>query len=334
MKKPLFSLPAALALVGLMLTGCGKDDPVASTDDPNDQLYGSAQTDEQFFRLYGENDEYFKADDLAMNDGDQPQSMDDDSLGKLMTPIRPLRWARHIRNFNRSMQLDSVTADSLAYVTITKTWTGVLLIAAAYSDTSTTPDTVIQKPFTTVSKKRIIFKRIGRDRVIWRNWRPVAVSLIAGGTSTSSDIALTQVKMNFFDNNGTPDSIVVTDPLNTFLRFKRVFDIQVKDVPEIESGRRVRLQVTLVSADSDTDHVVLRYGFSPDRQHRRRIRLALVSETFDGTNYVRIYERGFNMHFKRGVFSAAIDATTHGTLFDDSAAVASSFWGVPYMVTR
>ncbi len=333
MKNPLFILFAAIAIVGMLLTGCSKDDPVSADVDPNDQLYGSAQTDQQYFQMYAQNDTYFQSDDLAMNDGDQPQPLDDDQLGKVLTPIRPLRWARSIRNFTRNVALDSVTADSLAYVTVTKTWTGVLLISATYSDTAHTPDTLLQKPFTTVSKKRIIFKRIGRNPVIWRNWKPVAISLIAGGTTSSSNIALVQLKLNF-PNNGTPDSIVVTDPLNTFLRFKRVFDIQTKDIPDIESGRRVRLQATVVSADPDTDHVVLRYGFSPDRLHRRRIRLFLVSETFDGSNYTRVYERAFDMHVKRGVFSAAVDATTHGTLFDDSADVASSFWGVPYMVTR
>jgi hypothetical protein len=323
-----------LPLVGLSLTGCSDDSAVnPEQQDPNDQLYGAAATDQQFFQMYAENDSYSQSDELAMNDGEEPLPMDDYELGKVTTPIRPLRWARFIRNFNRQVQLDSVTADSLSYLTVTKTWVGSLLIAATYSDTGRVPDTVIRKPFTTVSKKRFIFRRIGNTAVIWRNWRPVAVSLIAGGTESSDAINITQLKLRF-DRNGVPDSVIVTDPVNTFLRIPRVNDIRNTEVPDIAGGHRSLLQVTLTSTDPDTDHVALRFGFTRDGLHRHRIRLHLVSETFDGSVYTRVYERPFMMHMARGVFALGVDATTHGTMFDDAAPVSNSFWGVPYLVTR
>ena len=331
--KKLLSLLVLLPLVGLLIADCSKDDGVSPAVDPNDQLYGAAQTDQQFFEMYAENDEYFTTDETTMNDGDQPQSLDDLSIGKLTTPIRPLRWARFIRTFNRHVTLDSVTADSLAYLTVTKAWQGVLLIAAAYDDTSAVPDTVIRKPFTSEAKKRFIFKRIANTNVRWRNWRPVAISLIDGGTTSSSAIAITQLKL-LFDRTGVPDSIVVTDPNSTFLRFRRIFDVQAREIPDIQGGHEVTMQVTVVSADPDTDHVALRYGFSRDGLHRRRIRLQLVSESFDGSVYTRVYQRSYVMHFRRGVFSAAVDAITHSTMFDAAAPVATSFWGIPYVVTQ
>lgn len=331
--KKLSVLLFVVPLVGLMLAGCSKDDGVSSPQDPNDQLYGSAQTDQQFFELYAQNDEYSTADETSMNDGDQPQSLDDLAIGKVTTPVRPLRWARFIRTFNRQVTLDSVTADSLAYLTVTKTWQGVLLIAATYDDTSSVPDTVLRKPFTSQAKKRVIFKRIANTSVRWRNWRPVAISLIEGGTTSSSAISITQAKL-LFERAGVRDSIVVTDPNSTFLRFRRIFDVQAQEIPDILGGQEVTLQVTVVSADPDTDHVVLRYGFSRDGLHRRRVRLHLVSESFDGSVYTRVYQRTYTMHFFRGVFCAAIDASTHSTMFDDAAPVATSFWGIPYVVTQ
>jgi hypothetical protein len=323
-----------LVLAGFFLSGCSSDsivDPPAV--DPNDQLYGGAATDQQFFQMYVENDEFFRSDDLTMNDGEEPLPFDDYSLGKVTTPIRPLRWARFIRSFNREVVVDSITADSLSYLTVTKTWQGSLIIAATYSDTGRVPDTVIRKPFTTVSKKRFIFHRIASNPVIWRNWRPMAISLIAGGTTSSDAIAITELKLRF-DRNGVPDSIVVTDPVNTFLRIPRPNVPQPREVPDIAGGRPVLLQVTLTSADPDTDHVALRFGFSPDGRHRHRIRLHMVSETFNGSVFTRVYERPFVMHMQQGRFAASVDAATHSTMFDDAAPVSNSFWGVPYVVTR
>jgi hypothetical protein len=331
--KQLAAFLVLLPLAGLLIAGCSKDDGVSPAADPNDQLYGAAQTDQQFFELFAANNEYSTTDEMTMNDGDQPQSLDDLSIGRLMTGIRPLRWARFIRTFSRQVVLDSLTRDSLAYLTVTKTWQGSLLIAATYNDTSSVPDTVIRKPFTSEARKRLIFKRIANTSVRWRNWRPVAISLIDGGTTSSAAIAITQLKL-VFDRSGVPDSIVVTDPNSTFLRFHGIFDLQAREVPDIQGGHEVTTSVTVVSTDPDTDHVVLRYGFSRDGLHRRRIRLHLVSESFGGSAYTRVYQRRYVMHFVRGVFSSAVDASTHGTMFDDLAPVATSFWGVPYVVTQ
>lgn len=332
MKRHLLLL-VLIPMIGLLLAGCAKDDAVSPPLDPNDQLYGSAQTDDQFFTLYVQNDEYFRTDEMTMNDGEEPVGFDDVAIGKTLTPIRPLRWARAIRSVTRQVTRDSSTSDSLVYLTVTKTWTGVLVIAASYDDTSTVPDTVIRKPFTTQSTKRFIFRRISDDRIVWRRWRAAAVSLIDGGTTSSSAIDLTQLKL-FFERNGVPDSIVVTDPNATFIRFWRFRPGPGHDLPDIVGGRPVRIQVTVVSTDPDTDHVVLRHGYSFDGMRRRRIRLQLVSEQFDGSVYTRVYERSFMMHFRRGVFSAVVDAMTHGTLFDDTADVSTSFWGAPYVVTQ
>ncbi len=324
----MFKLSGLFLLCGFILAGCSKDEIITPGIDPNDQLYGSAQNDQQFFELFAQHDDFFRNDDVAMNDGPNPAPFDDEIIGT-MTEIHPIRWSRFIRNIQRSVQLDSISADSLAYVTVTRTFTGVLVILARYD--STTVDTV-RKDFSSQTKKRIIFRRVASDPVIWRNWRPVAISLIEGGTTSSDAINLAQLKL-VFNNEGVRDSIVVHDPLSTFFRVRRNRDINGTDVPDFAGGQEARLFATVVSASPDTDLVVLRYGFAPDGR-RRRIRLHLISESFDGTNYTRVYTRIFNMHFHRGVFAAAVDAMTRETLFDDTAPVSTSFWGVPYVVTR
>ncbi|MGA9115928.1 MAG: hypothetical protein WB626_04055 [Bacteroidota bacterium] len=333
MKQPFLFAAAALAAVLLILPGCSKDETTAPVTDPEDQLYGSAQTDQQFFQLFAQNDEFFATDDITMDDGEQPLPMGDDILPRALTPIHPFRWARFIRTFSRNVSLDSVTVDSLAYLRITKTWEGTLFIAASYSDTATTPDTVIRKPFSTTSQKRFIFKRIGAGAVIWRNWRRIAVSLVAGGTTGGTDIALNALTL-VVDRNGSRDSVTVTDPLATFRRFRILNQPQPNPVLEIDGGREVTVRVTLTSADPDTDIVLLRYGYTPDRLHRHRVRMFLREQTLNGSTWTRVYERAFLMHFRRGVFTATVDAHTHSTLFDDQAAVACSFWGMPYRVLQ
>lgn len=336
MKRNWLSFLLLVGVLGMFVAGCKTEDPVGPVQDPEDQLYGAAQTDQQFFQLYAENSEFFRTDDITLNDGEQPEPLDDFSLGKeSLTPIRPLRWGRFIRSVNRTVTVDSITVDSLAYITVTKTLQGTFIIAATYSDSSTVPDTVIRKPFTSVAKKRFIFKRVGADRIIHRNWKPVAVSLNEGGTVSSSNIDIASLKL-LFERNGQADSIVVTDPLSTFLRFRQIREVGGHEIPDLVASRPVVLSVTLTSNDTAPDHVIVRYGYSLDRMHRRRIRLQMVSESFDpGTQlYTRVFARRFEMHFKRGVFSATVDAMTHGTLFEDDDPVATSFWGIPYMVTR
>jgi hypothetical protein len=62
--------------------------------------------------------------------------------------------------------------------------------------------------------------------------------------------------------------------------------------------------------------------------------MRLVSETFDVATgkYIRVFEIPFIAHPHRGYFHAGVDAMTKGTLFDDAAPYAVSWWGVPYRV--
>lgn len=129
------------------------------------------------------------------------------------------------------------------------------------------------------------------------------------------------------------DSIVVRDPALFLLRYRwlRVSAGGERDVPKLVAGTRVRLCVTVVSASPDPEVVSLRYGF--DEFHARRLQMLYTggTENVDGT-FTRVFEIAWPVHFHVGFFHAGVDAMTRGTLFDDGALYAVSWWGFLYRV--
>jgi len=102
-------------------------------------------------------------------------------------------------------------------------------------------------------------------------------------------------------------------------------------VPELLEGQQLTMRVTVRSASADTDLVALRFGC--DQLHKRRARMHFVSEEDNGDGtFTRTYERTWTVPPVPGFFHVAVDAMTHGTVFDDAEPYAVSWWGVPYRV--
>ncbi|MEE9288654.1 MAG: hypothetical protein V3U69_03585 [Bacteroidota bacterium] len=301
-------------LAALVMIGC---------DDQDSEIITPVfDTEEDYFRSVISNDPFFASEEATLNDGAALPPDYNDSMGKINTEIFPLRFGRLIESINRNVEFERFD-DTLVVATVTMTITGQFLIAAAYSDTSAVPDTLIEKPFTSTALRKIKFFRIGRFREHHRNWVFKAISLVEGGTD-SDEIQIKELKLEFPSGN----SIVVTSPTDFFL----YFDLPFFPIPIFRPDSEVRLRVTLTSDSPETDMVVLRYGAGRTGLRRHRIRLKLVSETQVGDSYERVYELTWNIHFHLGKFNAHVDAVTHGTLFDDTAPVSTSFWGVPYIV--
>jgi hypothetical protein len=222
--------------------------------------------------------------------------------------------------------------DTISVALVEKTINGTFNIRAV----KTTGDTAtITKPFTDQSKRNIIFKRVSRDtKRYWLNWVPVASSLVEGGTAAPNNL-IDITKIDFFLPDGS--TISIADPQKYYMRYRwlRLYAGGQTDVPEYTSGQPVKLEVTLTSARADTDLVVLRYGFSA--MSARRARLNLKSQVNNGNGtYTRVYEVSrtapLTMHLNTGYFQMGIDAMTKATVYDDAAAYAVSWWGIPYRV--
>lgn len=311
------------AAMGLAVSACDRNE--VNPDDIAPPGVGSSEI--SAIKYYAANDEFVKNDEQTFTDR-EIQPTDYGTFGKIQANITPLRWGRFVNRVVTNVDVDILPGDTIAIAHVHKNISGILRILALDAN----GDTVrLQKTFSDSANRNLIFKRVARDsRRYWGNWVPVATSLVEGGTQAPNDfITLTQLDL-ILPNN---DTITVTDPLNTYLRYRWMHRYQGGDgdVPELEPSRRVIVRATLVSASSDTDLVALRFGAGV--LHMRRARMQLVSEVNNGNNtYTRVYQTAMIVHAHRGFFHAGVDAMTRETLFDDSAPYSVSWWGMPYRV--
>jgi hypothetical protein len=327
-------IAAGVVAASLFLAGCSDDDGVT---DPLNQPPAGVTSEQAAISYFALNDGFSTNTELTMDDGEL-QPAEYGLTGKVAADITPIRFGRFIRSVTRNVEVGYEPGDSVAEALVTKDIRGVFRIRgiAGSGDTVT-----VEKEFHDRAQKRIVFRRVDRDSVrYWRNWVPVASSLVAGGTvEPNDDISI--LKSELFLPNG--DTVTVTDPLSTMLRYRwqpppppggGMTDSMHRErppVPELLEGQQLTMRVTVRSASADTDLVALRFGC--DQLHKRRARMRFVSgqDNGDGT-FTRVYERTWTVPPAPGFFHVAVDAMTRGTVFDDAEPYAVSWWGVPYRV--
>ena len=245
-----------------------------------------------------------------------------DFLGKTEEAIYPFRVGHRMRLVSKNLNINF--QDTIAYGTLTKTFEGVLFIAASYDPNASEPDTVIEKPFTAVITRNLIFKKIANTNHPFRNWRLVAISLPEGGTQ-SPNIDIT--KLTIFLPDG--DTIVIESPNEYFLRR---WDRWWRQIPIIRRGESVLLRVELFSAYEEEDFVTLTYGADRRGDHRVKRLFELISSTPVGDGFEKVYEQTFTAHHFPGHYHAIINAMPRQVIFDDSTPVEAEAWGIPYFV--
>ena len=222
------------------------------------------------------------------------------------------------RNLNITFQ------DTIAYGTLTKTFEGLLLIAATYDSNGTEPDTIIEKPFTAVVTRNIIFKKIAHTQFPMQNWVIAAISLPEGGTQ-SPNIDL--MKLTAYLPNG--NTIQVDSPNDYYVSWRFGW---WRQIPILHRGESVMLRVELYSAYEEEDFVTLTYGANRFHNHRAKKIFELVSSTPSGNGWEKVYEQTYTTHQFPGFYHAVINAMPRQVVFDDATPVESEAWGIPYLV--
>jgi len=325
------TFPCVLAFAALLvLPGCTKDDSIV---DPLNQPPAGVNDEEAAIRYLALADEFSSNTEITMNDGEMYPA-EYGTVGKISADVTPLRFGRFIRSVTRTVEVTFESGDSAAVALVTKDIYGVFRIRGINGNDDTV---TVEKEFHDRSMKRVLFRRIAHDTDRWwRNWIPVGTSLVEGGTvEPNDDIEIRMVEL--FLPSG--DTIVVTDPLAHFLRYRWERQMGMTDsaghdrppVPELTDGQQLTMRVTVVSASADTDLVALRFGCNAFHRHRLRMRIVSEEDNGDGT-WTRSYERMWGVPPDRGFFHVAVDAMTHGTIFDDTEPYSVSWWGVPYRV--
>ena len=238
-------------------------------------------------------------------------------LPTLDAPIEPGFWFRLIRSHERRYVVEITEPDTLTRVAHVKIIDRLL----GTFNVITRPDTIdgeivrgdwIKKPLADTSVRKAVFVRkrcvAGDDeradaedghRDGWTRWRLRAVS----GAEITSDEGSRQI-LSVRIQSGDVD-VTVTDPLELKIR------AELLRLPPA-----VPVHITATTADP-TDRVILysRWGRMPLRRME------------DGT-----YQGRFMTPLLGGLKHLAVNALSHGTLFDDVAPYDSKAWGLPYVV--
>jgi hypothetical protein len=324
MKKTFAVLWTAAMFAALLIAGCERQEDV-------EQAPAGVTNEIEAIKYEAANDEFVKSDEQTFADR-EVGPIDRSGIGKLQEDITPLRFGRFITQITRNITVEIQPGDTIAIAHVEKNIVGNFLIRAINANGDTV---LIEKPFNDIATRNVIFKRVQRDRVrYWRNWVPIAVSLIEGGTVPPNNL-INLTKTELFLPNG--DTITVTDPNSYYLRYRGrpVFIGGRHDVPELRANDPVVLRATLVSSSPDTDMVMFRIGHG---LNGRRFRMMLVSEADNGDGtFTRVFEtvrgpQAIRVLAAPGFFHAGVDAMTRETLFDDVAPYSVNWWGVPFRV--
>ena len=307
-----FCIP--LLMIGLIavFAGCQDELLVDPIDDPE------PTTDQGAMEKLVEEDSSLASFDVNY---DEEGLMD--FLGKPNTTIYPFRVGHKMRLVNKTLNI-TFDNDTMATGILTKTFEGVLFIAASYDSEGTEPDTVIEKPFTSVVTRKLIFIKIANTDRPFLNWVIAAVSLTEGGTQ-SPNIDIT--RLTIFLPYG--DTLDIDSPNDYLLRRKHGW---WRRIPYLHTGQSVTLRVELFSAYEEDDFVTLTYGANRMGLHRAKRRFELVSSTPSGNGFEKVYEQTYTTHQYPGHFHAIINAMPSQVILDDAAPVEAEAWGVPYTV--
>lgn len=288
-------------------------------------------SDEQYFQQIVtsgyDNDEslednLMKQEVVDLDDGGTVK--DDDNAP--MSPIDSLlRWGRIIQGVDVNIQ--NTGNDETRNIVVTRTIRGIYRIIGLQNNQIDSVD----KPYTTVLIRNIIFKRIGRTPHPRLNWRVFQVSNLDGGTTQpqvgSSQIQIT--KINIYRNNATDPtySIIGPDFQNTYYT---TFYFGAKQIPEfLKSDINIKIKVYTTSQQPEPDYVAFHWARNSFGFHR----IPFTLDSSSGNN--RIYSKTFTFYqnHKVGVFNAYISASTHESLYDDDVnKFASDIVGIPYRI--
>jgi hypothetical protein len=300
-------------ILALGFTGCEKNNLVEPMTSDKDAMTSIVA-----------DDAFFQADALLLNDGDPTTTLSSlNSLGKVGTAIIPRSWGRKIESFSRTVNFTALT-DSTAIATVTHTLQGYVWITAKYSSQDTVVST-IKKNFTETIVHNVKFARVNRTKDPRNNWKISEISAIKGGTA-GSQITITELR--FYAAN---DTVIITDPINTFLKFATGVG---RFVPALTAdvNTPMRVQATVRSSEPDSDFVYVHRPYFHAGQWQYRAHMNLVSSYSNGDGtYNRVYEISW-----KGVWlgrdNMLVSAISRGSILDDTTPFSSQIWGVPFIV--
>ncbi len=256
----------------------------------------------------------------GLNDGEAVNisSSTNGSLNKTAgDTIQPVRIGRRIdsKSFERSVE---IIGDTIAIVTSVGTISGDFIIVYTLTDSSSL-DT-IAKPFEMEMTRKIKLRRIGDGEVRRLNWRIIGITPVVGGT-----VNTTFEFQSFMMISLSGDSLVITDPFNTFYSWT--------DLPDFEPGDTVNVFLSLSNSSAYEDELVLLHHGARSRLDKGRRQLLDDGTGIDAVPDDNTYSNSFRSRETRGrMRHGFVDAIDWGTVFDIDGPVNMKVWGIPYQI--
>lgn len=291
---------------------------VGCNNSPTDPGTSEPATDSQAMLKIAQSDSSVSSFEPNYDEEDTMNIITDES-GENIFPIKVGQKVRLV-----SSNLSYTTSGDTAYGILTQNFEGVLYIAGSFSPDSLVKDTVIQKPFTTVVTRNIIYVKVGNTNHPLLNWKIAAISLPQGGT-VNSNVRITKLVVTLA--NG--DTISVNNPNDYYLARGKG---RWKEMPVFNPGRQVTIQVELNSAYADTDFITLTHGADFRGMHREKNKFDLISTTQTADGYAKVYRGTFKTNLFPGYFHAVINTYSKQEIYDNTSPVEIDSWGVPYLV--
>jgi len=324
--KRIFSLTIFLSIliISVYLTGCSDNNVTEPAVQSEDEYLTSTAINSAFSTNSDDDDNLF-SNEITDFDSQGPVA---DNDGGFDIPIDSLlKWGRRVTGTNINTNI-TTTGDSIKSVDVTRTITGNFVIIGYINGAL---DSTV-KPYRQEQKRTVTFKRVGRRPNPRFNWRVYQYTAVDGETKSpqigKDNIVMS--KIEFYKNNNL--ILTLNGPDFTVNLFTSRF-FGGNGLFEVNRGDEIRVKVFATSNQSDTDIVSYHWARNSFGFHRERF--AMTSQTPNGSNFDRTYEKTFGIYSQHnhGMHNAFISANTRSSLYDNSPSLFSStYMGFPYRI--
>lgn len=323
-KKLFLGIIPAIFSVLLIISGCNKNDVTSSDSGTiNDYLKGEA----------------VQSTDGSNNDdnellGNQISDFSDDgavfnNTNSSLTGYDSLKfYGRRVTGVTVSTTF-TVDTDTLKSIAVKRTISGNFIIKGYIGGTLDSTS----KPYTEEQNRTASFKRVANTGHHRRDWRLYQVSAVDGQTTSpqqgKSNIVMNKVEIYAND--------VLAATLNGPDFTSNIFTTRYFSgggIINIGRNANVKVKVYLTSNQADTDIVAFHWSRNSFGFHR--VPFTMISQTPNGSNYDRVYEKSFTIYntHRFGIFNSFISANTRNSLWNNEVSMFSStYMGTPYRIS-
>lgn len=267
--------------------------------------------------------------------------------GQLSKTIYPIKIGQVVNLVDRDLQIDYGADTGVGKLTLK--FKGELIIMGSFNenDKRVIPDTIVKKPFTSTITRIIKYAKVDSTGDNLVDWKIVGSSLPEGGTETNN-IEITKLTLTtldgksititspneFFFDFGRKGYALETDTTGTNRQWQNKVKVRMNDlIPFFGRKQPVTVTLEVKSIYEKPDLVTITHGaMAGVGMYRTKEKFELKDTQFDGTYYIRTYEKTWLTHLHPGFMHAVINLLPDKSVTDTDYTVEEKTWGIPYVI--